>query len=142
MQKLEYTLQVDADGNLMIPPRLLKEVGAIFKGREIAVTIERKKKRSTWEQHKYYRGCVLIHITDAINAGLMTGHSVNRAKALSMLPSNYLNVASFVHYVGSFSEKFDLKYRIYDAKELTGMGCGGIMAVDVLWCNIVVTEQS
>lgn len=67
MQKLEYTLQVDTDGNLIIPPRLFKEVGANFKGREIAVTIERKKKRSTWEQHKYYRGCVLIHITAAIN---------------------------------------------------------------------------
>ncbi len=68
-------------------------------------------------------------ITDALNTGIMTGHTVNRARALSMLPSNYFNVASFVQYVRSFSEKFDLKYRIYDDKKLADMGCGGIMAV-------------
>ena len=65
--KLQYTAKVTQEGHFTLPARFYSEVGAAFAGKSITVEVERQRKRTTWEQHKYYRGCVLLHITDAIN---------------------------------------------------------------------------
>lgn len=65
--KLQYVTKVNQEGRFALPDRFYTEVGGALRGKEIVIEVSRKKKRSTWEQHKYYRGCVLIHITAAIN---------------------------------------------------------------------------
>lgn len=65
--KLQYTAKVNQEGRFALPERFYTEIGGTFRGKEIEIEVSRAKKRTTWEQHKYYRGCVLLHITDAIN---------------------------------------------------------------------------
>lgn len=65
--KLQYTTKVNQEGRFALPERFYTEIGGTFRGKEIEIEVSRAKKRTTWEQHKYYRGCVLLHITAAIN---------------------------------------------------------------------------
>lgn len=67
MTDTQLTYQGDVkDGVITLPKRLRKEVTAAFNDMDIEVTFKRKRKRRSNPQNKYYWGCVIPAIVQAM----------------------------------------------------------------------------
>ena len=63
---LTYTGKVEQDGTLKLPGAKIRKEVAHFAGKEIEVTIQRKKKHRSSPQNRYYHGVVV----EMIRAGM------------------------------------------------------------------------
>lgn len=78
MMKLQYAGRVDDQGRIIIKnkAKFSKETKAMFEGKEVVMTIERKKKRRTSQQNAYLWGVVYTHALEGFkqvgNLGLTT----------------------------------------------------------------------
>lgn len=76
--KLQYWARVDEEGKLLISnkKKFQREVLATFPGKEVTLTIERRKKRRSSEQNAYLWGVVYTHALEGFkqlgNLGLTT----------------------------------------------------------------------
>lgn len=59
-EKLTYTGRVDENGKAILPGAKMRiEIARLFTGKEIEVTIRKKRKRRSTEQNRYYWGVVV-----------------------------------------------------------------------------------
>lgn len=61
--ELTYYGHVDANGTLHLPRKKVAKEVAVLAGKEVEVTIRRKRKRRTTPQLRYYWGCIVRDIT-------------------------------------------------------------------------------
>lgn len=65
--KIEFTASVDADGKITVPHRFDSDVARLFSGKEIVITVERKRKKRSQNQNAYYWAVIVAMITEAMN---------------------------------------------------------------------------
>ena len=102
-------------------------------GADSQAILKTKKKEKTKEKEEKNIGILcslsIRDTTAAVERGYTVGRFLNGARTLSSLPGNFMNPEQFEDYAKKISREFGLKCKVFDAKKLESMGCGGILSV-------------
>jgi len=88
-EKLEFYGSVSDEGVLTVPQKFNTDVGRLFKGRDVIVTVQRKRKMRSLDQNAYYWAVIVPHICDAMNDA---GELVTRQEVHEFLKFRFLRV--------------------------------------------------
>ena len=88
-EKLEFYGSVSEAGVLTVPQKFNAEVGRLFVGREVIVTVQRKRKMRSLDQNAYYCAVIVPHICDALNDA---GELVTRKEVHEFLKFRFLRI--------------------------------------------------
>ena len=69
-------------------------------------------------------------VYDSLGRAVLTARCEGYARMLGNLPNNYLHTAQMEKYLTDMADDCGLKVRVLGNAELTGLGCGGILAVN------------
>ena len=88
-EKLEFYGSVSDTGILTVPQKFNTDVGRLFRGREVIVTVQRKRKVRSLDQNAYYWAVKVPNICDALNDA---GEVVTRQEVHEFLKFRFLRV--------------------------------------------------
>ena len=88
-EKLEFYGSVSDNGVLTVPQKFNTDVGRLFRGREVIVTVQRKRKVRSLDQNAYYWAVIVPNICDALNDA---GEVVTRQEVHEFLKFRFLRV--------------------------------------------------
>ncbi len=69
-------------------------------------------------------------LKEAFLRGIKFGRTINYARTLGNIPSNFFHIDDMVDYINSMSKKLKIECRILRKAELTKLGCNGILSVN------------
>jgi len=105
------------NGRLSVNRAALSRAMQDFEGKEVTITIARKKKSRSNEQNRYYWGCVIPIVRDAFRDA---GHLITQEDTHLMLRAKFLTEAlpigedgEFIDHIKSTTELTTLDMTIY-----------------------------
>lgn len=88
-EKLIFNGMVEDNGEITLPRRFNTDVARLFQGREIVLTVERKRKKRTLDQNAYYWAVIVEQICEAMNDA---GENVTPKEVHEFLKFRFLKV--------------------------------------------------
>lgn len=116
--KLQFTGSVTESGEITLPQNFKRDVLAAFAGKEIEVTVERKRKKRSLNQNAYYWGIIVAQIHAAMN---QSGENVEPNEVHEFLKFRFLRVqkideetAELIYEYGRSTQKLNtVEFALY-----------------------------
>ena len=96
-EKLQFDGVVNEDGTMIVPRRFKPDVVRLFLGKEITITVERKRRKRSLNQNAYYWAVVVQMICDAMNEN---EDNVLPSQVHEFLKHRFLKVQKIDHETG------------------------------------------
>ena len=88
-----------------------------------------KTNKKAYEKHHVYIYSK-ENVSEAIESGFINADCTNHARDLVNQPRNKMTPSILAKYAKDLAEKFKIKYKIYDKKEIETLGMGAFLAVN------------